>query len=44
MDQFGQPQNFFRIEGPGIGIGSPDRSTTPGIDGITVLKPETLQY
>lgn len=32
-DQFGQPQNFFRIEGPGIGIGSPDRSTTPGIDG-----------
>jgi len=31
-DQFGQPQNYFRIEGPGIGIGSPDRSTTPGID------------
>lgn len=32
IDRFGQPQNFFRIEGPGIGIGSPDRSTTTGID------------
>ena len=32
IDRFGQPQNFFRVEGPGIGIGSPDRSTTPGID------------
>jgi len=31
VDQFGQPQNFFRIEGPRIGIGSPDRSTTPGL-------------
>ena len=31
-DSFGQPQNIFRIEGPGIGIGSPDRSTTPGLD------------
>ena len=31
-DPFGQPQNIFRIEGPGIGIGSPDRSTTPGLD------------
>ncbi|MFC5604327.1 PKD domain-containing protein [Sporosarcina koreensis] len=32
VDQSGQPQNYFRIEGPGIGIGSPDRSTTPGFD------------
>lgn len=32
VDQFGQLQNIFRIEGPGIGIGSPDRSTTPGLD------------
>ncbi len=32
VDSFGEPQNFFRIEGPGIGIGSPDRSTTPGLD------------
>ncbi|MFS0577110.1 IPT/TIG domain protein [Sporosarcina sp. 179-K 3D1 HS] len=32
IDQFGQAQNYFRIEGPGIGIGSPDRSTTPGLD------------
>ncbi|MGB2992033.1 MAG: IPT/TIG domain protein [Paenisporosarcina sp.] len=32
IDAFGEPQNFFRIEGPGIGIGSPDRSTTPGLD------------
>lgn len=31
-DRFGQAQNYFRIEGPGIGIGSSDRSTTPGID------------
>lgn len=31
-DTFGELQNFFRIEGPGIGIGSPDRSTTPGIN------------
>ncbi|MFS0689360.1 IPT/TIG domain protein [Sporosarcina sp. 179-K 8C2 HS] len=31
-DQSGQAQNYFRIEGPGIGIGSPDRSTTPGFD------------
>lgn len=32
IDAFGEPQNFFRIEGPGIGIGSPDRTTTPGLD------------
>lgn len=32
IDRFGQPQNYFRVEGPGIGIGSPDRSTTPGIN------------
>ena len=32
VDRFGQSQNYFRIEGPGIGIGSPDRSTTPGIN------------
>lgn len=32
VDRFGQLQNVFRIEGPGIGIGSPDRSTTPGIN------------
>ncbi|WP_019241013.1 MULTISPECIES: PKD domain-containing protein [Bacillus] len=32
VDPFGEPQNIFRIEGPGIGIGSPDRSTTPGLD------------
>jgi hypothetical protein len=37
-DQFGQPQNFFRIEGTGIGIGSPDRSTTPGIDGDNCIE------
>ena len=38
IDQFGQHQNFFRIEGPGIGIGSPDRSTTPGIDGDNCIE------
>lgn len=32
IDSFGQPQNFFRVEGTGIGIGSPNRTTTPGID------------
>ncbi|SEM51963.1 hypothetical protein SAMN05192533_103223 [Mesobacillus persicus] len=32
IDSGGQPQNIFRIEGPGIGIGSPDRSTTPGFN------------
>lgn len=32
VDQSGHAQNYFRIEGPGIGIGSPDRSTTPGFD------------
>ncbi|RUL52022.1 PKD domain-containing protein [Lysinibacillus antri] len=32
VDRFGEPQNIFRIEGPGIGIGSPDRATTPGIN------------
>lgn len=31
-DRFGQPQNYFRIEGPGIGAGSPDRCTTPGLN------------
>ncbi|WP_226679213.1 PKD domain-containing protein [Mesobacillus jeotgali] len=31
-DRFGEPQNIFRIEGPGIGIGSPDRSTSPGLN------------
>ena len=38
IDQFGEQQNFFRIEGPGIGIGSPDRSTTPGIDGDNCIE------
>ena len=38
IDQFGQQQNYFRIEGPGIGIGSPDRSTTPGIDGDNCIE------
>ena len=37
-DRFGQLQNYFRIEGPGIGIGSPDRSTTPGIDGDNCIE------
>ncbi|KQL35852.1 hypothetical protein [Psychrobacillus sp. FJAT-21963] len=37
-DRFGQPQNYFRIEGPGIGIGSPDRSTTPGINGDNCIE------
>jgi hypothetical protein len=32
IDRFGEPQNIFRIEGPGIGIGSPDRSTSPGLN------------
>ncbi|MBT2692228.1 IPT/TIG domain protein [Bacillus sp. ISL-55] len=32
VDQFGEPQNIFRIEGPGIGIGSPDRSVSPGLN------------
>lgn len=32
VDRFGKPQNIFRIEGPGIGIESPDRSTTRGIN------------
>ncbi|WP_078550094.1 PKD domain-containing protein [Litchfieldia alkalitelluris] len=32
IDPTGQPQNIFRIEGPGIGIGSPDRATTPGFN------------
>ncbi|SOC11250.1 hypothetical protein SAMN05880501_106111 [Ureibacillus xyleni] len=31
-DDFGEPQNIFRIEGLGIGIGSPDAATTPGLD------------
>lgn len=31
INRLAQPQNYFRIEGPGIGIGSPDRSTTPWI-------------
>ena len=38
VDQFGQPQNYFRVEGPGIGIGSPDRSTTPGINGDNCIE------
>ncbi|MEI4770520.1 IPT/TIG domain protein [Psychrobacillus sp. FJAT-51614] len=42
IDRFGQPQNYFRIEGPGIGIGSPDRSTTPGIDGDNCI--ETVSF
>ncbi|MDF2066999.1 IPT/TIG domain protein [Bacillus sp. Cr_A10] len=37
-DRFGQPQNYFRIEGPGIGIGSPDRSTTLGINGDNCIE------
>ena len=32
LDQNGQPQNYFRIEGPGIGIGSPDRLTDNSIE------------
>jgi hypothetical protein len=32
IDRFGEPQNIFRVEGPGIGIGSPDRATTPGLN------------
>ncbi|MFT4416857.1 PKD domain-containing protein [Fredinandcohnia humi] len=32
VDRFGEFQNIFRVEGPGIGIGSPDRATTPGIN------------
>ncbi|WP_047985573.1 PKD domain-containing protein [Ornithinibacillus californiensis] len=32
IDRFGEPQNIFRIEGPGIGIGSDYRATTPGLD------------
>ncbi|QOR68017.1 IPT/TIG domain protein [Cytobacillus suaedae] len=31
-DRFGEAQNIFRIEGPGIGVGSPDRATTPGLN------------
>ncbi|WP_409254175.1 PKD domain-containing protein [Bacillus sp. SCS-153A] len=31
-DETGAPQNIFRIRGPGIGIGSPDASVTPGFD------------
>ncbi|MBY0098577.1 PKD domain-containing protein [Mesobacillus maritimus] len=38
IDRFGEPQNIFRIEGPGIGIGSPDRATTPGIDGDNCIE------
>ncbi|WP_045522182.1 PKD domain-containing protein [Neobacillus niacini] len=32
LDQNGQPQNYFRIDGPGIGIGSPDRLTDNSIE------------
>jgi hypothetical protein len=32
IDRFGESQNIFRIEGPAIGVGSPDRATTPGIN------------
>ncbi|AXI10952.1 IPT/TIG domain protein [Oceanobacillus sp. 143] len=38
IDQFGEPQNIFRIEGPGIGIGSPDRATTPGLNPDNVIE------
>jgi len=31
-DVTGSPQNVFRIQGPGIGIGSPDASTTLGFN------------
>ncbi|WP_456271053.1 PKD domain-containing protein [Bacillus sp. AK031] len=31
-DETGEPQNIFRIQGRGIGIGSPDASQTPGFD------------
>jgi hypothetical protein len=42
VDRFGQPQNFFRIEGPGIGVGSPDRSNTSGINPDNCI--ETVNY
>jgi hypothetical protein len=32
IDRFGEPQNIFRIEGPGIGVNSPDSSTSPGLN------------
>ncbi|WP_044022787.1 PKD domain-containing protein [Bacillus sp. SG-1] len=32
IDETGAPQNIFRIQGPGIGIGSPDASVTPGFN------------
>lgn len=38
----GSPQNIFRIEGPGIGIGSPNRSTTPGFNPDNTI--ETRQF
>ncbi|WP_019413656.1 hypothetical protein [Paenisporosarcina sp. TG20] len=38
IDQFGQPQNYFRIEGPGIGIGSPDRSSNPEFDADNTIE------
>ncbi|WP_421385122.1 PKD domain-containing protein [Bacillus salacetis] len=31
-DETGAAQNVFRIQGPGIGLGSPDASNTPGFD------------
>lgn len=37
-DRFGQPQNVFRIEGPGIGVGSPDRSTNPNFNADNTIE------
>ena len=34
----GQPQNFFRIEGPEIEMSSPDGPTPPGIDGDNCIE------
>lgn len=38
LDNFDQPQNYFRIEGPGIGIGSPDQSTNPNFDADNTIE------
>lgn len=38
IDRFGQPQNVFRIEGPGIGVGSPDRSSNPNFDADNTIE------
>jgi hypothetical protein len=37
-DVTGSPQNVFRIQGPGIGIGSPDASTTPGFNPANTIE------